>query len=82
MIWAFDVKEPLAGARFAERFHLAGRARELLIRPIGRTVYLLPPYLLDAELSPWLARQVMATLDDVLNQVPTDADRAPEPPTA
>nr|WP_315236244.1 adenosylmethionine--8-amino-7-oxononanoate transaminase [uncultured Albidiferax sp.] len=82
MIWAFDVKEPLAGARFAERFHLAGRARELLIRPIGRTVYLLPPYLLDAELSPWLARQVMATLDDVLNQVPSDADRAPEPPTA
>ncbi|SDO81337.1 adenosylmethionine-8-amino-7-oxononanoate aminotransferase [Rhodoferax sp. OV413] len=82
MIWAFDVKEPLAGARFAERFHLAGRARELLIRPIGRTVYLLPPYLLDAELSPWLAQQVMATLDDVLNQTPTDADRAPEPPTA
>ena len=82
MIWAFDVREPLAGARFAERFHLAGRARELLIRPIGRTVYLLPPYLLDDALSPWLARQVMATLDDVLNQAPTDADRPPEPPTA
>lgn len=80
MIWAFDVKDP--GPRFAERFHLAGRARELLIRPIGRTVYLLPPYLLDDELSPWLARQVMATLDDVLTQAPTDADRPPEPPTA
>ena len=82
MIWAFDVRESLAGPRFAERFHLAGRARELLIRPIGRTVYLLPPYLLDDALSPWLARQVMATLDDVLNQAPTDADRPPEPPTA
>ncbi|MCX7277026.1 MAG: adenosylmethionine--8-amino-7-oxononanoate transaminase [Burkholderiales bacterium] len=82
MIWAFDVKEPLVGARFPERFHLAGRARELLIRPIGRTVYLLPPYLLNDTLSPWLARQVMATLDDVLNQTPEDAARPPEPPTA
>ena len=82
MIWAFDVREAVAGPRFAERFHLAGRARELLIRPIGRTVYLLPPYLLDDDLSPWLARQVMATLDDVLNQAPADADRPPEPPTA
>ncbi len=82
MVWAFDVIEPLAGARFAERFHLAGRARELLIRPIGRTVYLLPPYLLDAALSEWLAARVMATLDDVLNQPPHDADRPPEPPTA
>lgn len=43
MIWAFDVREPFTGARFAERFHLAGRERELLIRPIGRTVYLMPP---------------------------------------
>ena len=82
MIWAFDVREAVAGPRFAERFHLAGRARELLIRPIGRTVYLLPPYLLDDDLSPWLARQVMATLDDTLNQTPPNADRPPEPPTA
>ena len=82
MIWAFDVLASLAGARFAERFHLAGRARELLIRPIGRTVYLLPPYLLDAALSEWLAGQVMATLNDVLNQSPHDADSPPESPTA
>jgi adenosylmethionine-8-amino-7-oxononanoate aminotransferase len=80
MVWAFDVKDP--GPRFAERFHLAGRARELLIRPIGRSVYLLPPYLLDDTLSPWLARQVLATLDDVLHQTLPDADRPPEPPTA
>jgi adenosylmethionine-8-amino-7-oxononanoate aminotransferase len=82
MIWAFDVREELAGPRFAERFHLAGRERELLIRPIGRTVYILPPYVLDDELSPWLAERVLATLNDVLNQNPLDADRLPEPPTA
>ncbi len=82
MIWAFDVREPFAGQGFAERFHLAGRERELLIRPIGRTVYLMPPYLLDDALSQWLAQRVTATLDEVVNQSSSDADRAPEPPTA
>ena len=82
MIWAFDVREPFAGPRFAERFHLAGRTHELLIRPIGRSVYLLPPYVLDDTLSIWLARQVKATLDDVLQEKISDADRTPEPATA
>jgi adenosylmethionine-8-amino-7-oxononanoate aminotransferase len=84
MIWSFDVCEFFAGPRFAERFHLAGRERELLIRPIGRTVYLMPPYVLNDKLSQWLAGQLLATLDDVLIQTPnvSDADRAPEPPTA
>jgi adenosylmethionine-8-amino-7-oxononanoate aminotransferase len=82
MIWAFDVREAFAGPRFAERFHLAGRAHELLIRPIGRTVYLMPPYVLNEERSQWLATQMMATLNEVLNQKNEDADRTPEPPTA
>jgi adenosylmethionine-8-amino-7-oxononanoate aminotransferase len=58
MITAFDVREP--GARFAERFHLAARANGLLMRPIGATVYLMPPYAIgDGEID-WL---VDATLD-------------------
>jgi len=63
MILAFDVKAP--GARFAERFHLAARKRELLIRPIGGTVYLMPPYLIDAATATFLFDAVMATLNDV-----------------
>ena len=82
MIWAFDVREPFVGPRFAERFHLAGREHELLIRPIGRTVYLMPPYVLTEAVSLWLAERLLATLNDVLNQSPPDADRPPEPPTA
>ena len=68
MIWAFDVREEFAGERFAERFHLAGRERELLIRPIGRTVYLMPPYVLDPPLSRWLAARVCETLDVVVRE--------------
>jgi adenosylmethionine-8-amino-7-oxononanoate aminotransferase len=65
MILAFDVREP--GEWFAERFHLAARAHELLIRPIGATVYLMPPYLIDAATAQFLFQAVMATLTEVLD---------------
>ena len=80
MIWAFDVCEGYAGERFAERFHLAGRERELLIRPIARTVYLMPPYVLDDDLSVWLAQRLIDTLDAVARNA--YADRTSESPTA
>ncbi|MFC5768947.1 adenosylmethionine--8-amino-7-oxononanoate transaminase [Thauera sinica] len=83
MIWAFDVREPFAGERFAERFHLAGREHGLLIRPIGRTVYLLPPYVLDEGLAQWLAQRTLATLDATLRRTPDiHAACTPEPPVA
>jgi adenosylmethionine-8-amino-7-oxononanoate aminotransferase len=38
----------------------------LLIRPIGRTVYLMPPYLLNEEHVVFLGSRTLATLDAVL----------------
>ena len=67
MILAFDV--PQAPPRFAETFHLKAREHELLIRPIGNTVYLMPPYLIDDATAAFLAQAVTRTLDDVLNDV-------------
>lgn len=64
LVLAFDVKQ--AGERFAERFHLAARRHELLIRPIGSTVYLMPPYLIDADAAQFLFKAVLASLDHVL----------------
>ncbi|MCF8207202.1 MAG: aminotransferase class III-fold pyridoxal phosphate-dependent enzyme [Methylotenera sp.] len=64
MILAFDV--PNAPPRFAETFHLKARAHDLLIRPIGSTVYLMPPYLIDDATAAFLAEAVTATLHDVL----------------
>ncbi len=66
-ILAFDVKH--GGPRFAERFHLAARRHELLIRPIGSTVYLMPPYVLDEALCAFLADAVERTLNAVLDEV-------------
>ena len=66
LIWAADVRAELAGADFAARFHQAGLARELLIRPLGRTLYVLPPYVFDAAQARWLAGRLQSTLDAVL----------------
>ncbi|MFG6448797.1 adenosylmethionine--8-amino-7-oxononanoate transaminase [Roseateles sp. BYS180W] len=63
MMLAFDVRDAAAG--FAERFHLAARAHELLIRPIGATVYVMPPYVIDVATADWLAQAVSRTLNDV-----------------
>jgi adenosylmethionine-8-amino-7-oxononanoate aminotransferase len=50
MIWAFDVatEDPA----FSRRFFTEALKRELLLRPIGTTVYFMPPYVIDdAELA-------------------------------
>jgi len=45
MIFAFDVA---ADAGFGRRFYRAALAEGALLRPLGNTVYLMPPYVLDA----------------------------------
>ena len=47
MIWAFDVasEDPL----FARNFSRAALERELLLRPIGNTVYFMPPYIISSD---------------------------------
>ena len=45
MIWAFEVDAP--SAEFPQNFHRQALARELLLRPIGNTVYFMPPYVIE-----------------------------------
>ena len=55
MIWAFDVLT--SRADFARRCFAEGLTRELLLRPIGNTVYFMPPYIVsDAEFALLAAR--------------------------
>ena len=69
MILAFDINPAttVPVERFAEKFHLAARKHELLIRPIGQTVYLMPPYLIDEPAAKFLAAAVAATLEEVVH---------------
>ncbi len=68
MIWAFDAIEPdvARAATFSRRFFSAALEQELLLRPIGSTVYLMPPYVLsDAEID-LLASRTRAVFDQVM----------------
>jgi adenosylmethionine-8-amino-7-oxononanoate aminotransferase len=47
MIWAFDVVD--APADFAPRFAAAALAQGALLRPIGNTVYFMPPYIATVD---------------------------------
>jgi adenosylmethionine-8-amino-7-oxononanoate aminotransferase len=64
MIWAFDIDTDDAG--FARRFHQAAMARGLLLRPIGKTVYFMPPYIIGSEEIDLLLSGTRAALDEVL----------------
>lgn len=64
MILAFDVAN--APKDFSRRMHAAALAREVLLRPIGNTVYWMPPFVLDAESHAWLGARTREALQDVL----------------
>lgn len=62
MIWAFDVVDAKPG--FAARFHRAALAQGVFMRPIGNTVYAMPPYVTSADEMRGLAGAIQACLDD------------------
>jgi len=61
MIWAFDVKT--ANKAFAREFFAAALQRGVLLRPIGRTVYFMPPYVIGDDEFATLVRHTLATIE-------------------
>ncbi|RTL34783.1 MAG: adenosylmethionine--8-amino-7-oxononanoate transaminase [Rhodocyclaceae bacterium] len=61
MILAFDVADAPAG--FSRRFFAEALQRELLLRPIGNTVYTMPPYILGDDEIDFLASRCAAALE-------------------
>jgi adenosylmethionine-8-amino-7-oxononanoate aminotransferase len=61
MILAFDVADAPAG--FSRRFFTEALQRELLLRPIGNTVYTMPPYILGDDEIDFLASRCAAALE-------------------
>ncbi|MFA9440491.1 adenosylmethionine--8-amino-7-oxononanoate transaminase [Uliginosibacterium sp. sgz301328] len=62
-ILAFDVD---ARPGFSRTFYRQSLKRGLLLRPIGNTVYWMPPYVLDEDQCDWLGRQTLEALDTAL----------------
>lgn len=66
-LFAFDVALDGDAARgFSRRFFERALERELLLRPIGTTVYLMPPYVMSDDDIAWLAQRTRDTLDATL----------------
>lgn len=63
MIWAFDVETD--GPQFQRRFYQAGLERGLLLRPIGNTVYFMPPYIISESEMDYLAEQTLQLVSDI-----------------
>jgi adenosylmethionine-8-amino-7-oxononanoate aminotransferase len=68
MILAFDALEPdpERAATFSRRFFSAALENELLLRPIGRSVYLMPPYVLADDDIDGLAERTRRVFDLVI----------------
>ncbi len=64
MIWAFEADG--AGPGFARRMAQAALDRELLLRPIGHTIYFMPPYILDDAQVAHLVDATLGALDAAL----------------
>jgi adenosylmethionine-8-amino-7-oxononanoate aminotransferase len=60
MIWAFDVADAPPG--FAARFHQAALAQGVFMRPIGNTVYVMPPYVTEPPDMVMLAQALLRCL--------------------
>ena len=66
MIWAWDID--VAEPTFAARYHRAAMDAGLLLRPIGATLYVMPPYVLTPADQSFLAEGLLRVLDQVLSE--------------
>ncbi len=63
MVWAFELR---GGAGQARAVQAAARTMGLLIRPLGDTVYLMPPFLLTDDECRWLGQTLAAAVLQVV----------------
>ena len=69
MILAFDVKHKVLGApsAFARDVFAHGIEEGVLVRPIGSTVYVMPPYILSADETMEMGQRIQRVVEDVLH---------------
>ncbi|WP_374512695.1 adenosylmethionine--8-amino-7-oxononanoate transaminase [Niveibacterium sp.] len=64
MVWAFDIDSD--DPQLSRKIFAAGLAREVLLRPIGRTVYWMPPYIFDDADAAFLVQRTGEAIDAAL----------------
>ncbi len=68
-IAAFDV-QPAQANGFSRRFFAEALSREVLLRPIGTTVYWMPPYVMTDEDIEFLGQRTLAVVEKVAGSRP------------
>ena len=63
MIWAFDVESPHSD--FARRCFALALEHELLLRPIGNTIYFMPPYIISEPEMDMLASRTLRIVNEL-----------------
>ena len=63
MIWAFEVDSD--DPQFSRKIFTEGLRRQLLLRPIGRSLYFMPPYVINDDEIEHLMQQTLAVIDAV-----------------
>ena len=63
MIWAFEVDSD--DAQFSRKVYSAALERQLLLRPIGHSLYFMPPYVINDEEIDHLVQQTLAVINIV-----------------
>jgi adenosylmethionine---8-amino-7-oxononanoate aminotransferase len=63
MIWAFEVETQ--NAKFAKEFFAGALALGVLLRPIGNTVYFMPPYIVSDDEFQWLVDAALRAIKSV-----------------
>jgi len=64
MMHAFDVQTQ--NAQFSRDCYAAGLAKGLLLRPIGNTVYFMPPYVISTDEIDWMVEQTALVVEQTL----------------
>lgn len=63
MIWAFEVNSPHAD--FAQRCFALALQHEILLRPMGSTVYFMPPYVISEAEMAWLLARILLIIEQL-----------------
>jgi len=63
MIWAFEVESPHSD--FARRCFALALEHELLLRPVGNTIYFMPPYIIDESEMDLLVDRTLHIVDEL-----------------
>jgi adenosylmethionine-8-amino-7-oxononanoate aminotransferase len=72
MMWAFDAvfddANTPAAKTFSRRFFTQALQEELLLRPIGNTVYLMPPYIVNQEEVSLIGERMLKVFNHVMGE--------------